>query len=301
MTMKLRMLILWVAAALAAGCGTPRVSSFDSRLKDWSETARVAYGEGQVARAAELYGLALERARLIDTPLEVGKTAYNLALCKAALGREEEARQFLAQALALLPAESPEVGRARMAEAELDRAGGNEPTAVATALSIVAGRAEADTKAQARVLLAEAAMRANDKDQCAAQWKRAVSALSEDSDPLVWARAEAVAAWLKQAEGGDLEAGRALERQAKWLGKAGQYRGMAGALEEATSAYRKGADLRAAADCALRAAQSLAANGEKERAVRLVLQAQGLADNAGDRERQRQAAALLAEWGIRGL
>ena len=298
MTMKLRMLTLWVAAAIAAGCGTPRVSSFDSRIKDWSETARVAYGEGNVARAAELYGMALERARLTDSRQEVGKTAYNLALCKAALGRDAEARLLLSQATAVLPPGSPEAGRARLAEAELDHAGGNEERAAATARDVLAGGADSDTRAQAYVLLAEAAWRANDTASCAVEWRKAAAELSKDSEPLVWARTDAVAAGLDRAEGRYVEAGGALERQAKWLGTAGQYREMAAALAEAAAAYQKGSDLKAAAGCALRAAQSLAANGDKGKAAVLARQAQDWADKAGDEPRRRQAGALLAEWGI---
>lgn len=296
--MKMRILMALAVATIAAGCGTPGVPSFDSMIKDWSETARVAYAEGNAARAADLYERALDRARLTDTPAEVGRIAYNLAVCKAALGCVEEARALLAQAESLLPEGKPERARARMAEAELDHAGGMSDKAVAAARSILAGRADRDTQAQARVLLAEAAMRGNDRETCAAELKRAMGKLEDESEPLLWARAEGVAAWLAQGEDRHSKAGRAFEEKAQWLGKAGQYRGMAAVLAEAADAYAKGADYGPAAGCALRSAQSLAASGEKDKAVQLARQAAGWADKAGDESGRRHATALLAEWGV---
>lgn len=68
-------------------------------------------------------------------------------------------------------------------------------------------------------------------------------------------------------------------------------------LAEAAEAFQAGGDSAAAADCGIRAAQCLAAQGDRAAAVTRLRRALDTAQKAGDERFQQQAAALLAEMG----
>ena len=91
------------ALALLAlvGCTTSPTSTAPSGDKELSRNnnlARVAFEDGSTAKAIDLYGKALQRARAMDDATEIGNAAYNLALCHVILGQLDQASVSLAEA-----------------------------------------------------------------------------------------------------------------------------------------------------------------------------------------------------------
>lgn len=296
--MKAGLGLMAAVCVAATGCGTAHVSLLDPDIRGMSEAARSAYNSGQVGRAAELYRSALERARLTDSRGEVARTAYNLALCRLAMGRADDARQLLVQAEALLPGDSEEAARVTMAFAEAAAAMERFDEAAAAVRRITSGKADGETEVQAHLLLAEMARRSGDQAACASECERAASGLAKSANPFLHARSDAIDAWLASKAGRHVEAGRELESQAGWLGRGGRYAAMAGVLAEAAEAFEAGGELVPAADCRLRAVQSMVAQGDKASAVALLRRTVEFTRKSGDDRHRRQAEALMAELGV---
>ena len=86
----------------AGGCGSARVvpksSGIDENLIRLNRSARIAYDNGQLEQAANLYGQALDRAYLRDDRRAVVDAQYNLAVCMLGLRSYDKALERVHQA-----------------------------------------------------------------------------------------------------------------------------------------------------------------------------------------------------------
>ena len=85
--------------SLCAGCSTPpKVVRIDPEIERNLAVAHGAYASGAAEKAAIYYQKALQRARVMDSPLEIARNAYNLAACLATLQSYDAARACLDEA-----------------------------------------------------------------------------------------------------------------------------------------------------------------------------------------------------------
>ena len=93
-------LILFLVAA--GGCGPSRVvpqnSGVDENLARLNNSARIAYDNGQLKQAANLYHQALNRAYRRDDRQAVVDAQYNLAVCMLGLRSYDQALEWVHQA-----------------------------------------------------------------------------------------------------------------------------------------------------------------------------------------------------------
>lgn len=280
------------AVVLLAGCGTPRVSTLDPVIRSYADSARVAYERGMPGKAGELYGLAMERARLVSAPQEAGRSAYNLALCRMAEGRPAEARTLLRQARLTLGHTGPEAARTYVAEAEAAHLEGDTAATAALALMALDGHPDRDGKLQACLTLAELAAGTNDLETAAGFYRRAAAKESNGTPPLLRARLEGLA--VRLIRGGMMEGDAALrlDRRAEWLRAAGQYREMALSLRDAGDAFAVSERPGPAFDRFVRAAQSLSTAGARDLARECARRAKDVAERLPDPACVAQAGVL---------
>jgi tetratricopeptide (TPR) repeat protein len=83
--LRVVVLVLMVLVLIAGGCsssrGVPKRSSDDENSARLNRSARIAYDNGQLEQAANLYRQALNRAYLRDDRKAVVDAQYNLAVC----------------------------------------------------------------------------------------------------------------------------------------------------------------------------------------------------------------------------
>ncbi|MEI8350870.1 MAG: tetratricopeptide repeat protein [bacterium] len=265
-----------------SGCATPRSTPLDPEIKLLAGTAATAYQRGEMDRADELYRKARQRARLIDDPGEVARNTYNLALCRTAQGRLNEARSLLKQAGALTGNKGVDASRILLAEAEVARLSGESAESGRLACEALAAGSDREGRVQALLLQGEAEAAVNRLPEARTHFKAAQSGATDRTPALVRARLEALAVRLIQAKlvSGD-EAARQLSR-AQWLKKAGQFRMMVQALDGAAQRYEQDSKWNEAFQCRLRATQSLLAAGDKVSALAMLRKADELAERSGE-------------------
>ena len=275
------------------GCATPRLATLDPVIRNYADSARVAYERGMPARADELYALALERAKLVNAPNEVARNAYNLALCRMAEGRPVEARALLRPARLTLGHTGAELAQTYGADAEAARPEGRVAEATALAGKALACGPGPDGKVQAHLVLAEMAAETNDLETAVIHYRKADRKVSGSTPALLHARLEGLAARL--IRGGMMEGDAALrlESRARWFKAAGQYRQMALSLRDAGDAFAVSERPEQAFDCFVRATQSLSAAGENELARETAKRANEVAERLTDADYAGRATILL--------
>lgn len=294
MTRHGRVLLAGVCCVGLAGCGTVRVATLDPVIRNYADNARSAYESGRTEKAAELYARAMERAGLIDSPEEVGRNAYNLALCQIAMGKPAEAQKWLRQAkLSFGNKPGPALAKVMVADAEAARLGGRSVEAVAQAQAALSHGAESAEKIQAELLLAEIALQQGDMKAGEKHYRKALYRVSKETTPPVRARLEGVAAQLIQSSAMKGDAAACLERRANWLKEAGDYTRMGESLKAAGAAYAVTGRAAAAFELLVRGAASLKAAGQTAQALDSAQQAAKLAIVLNKPAYSERAAILL--------
>lgn len=92
--------LLWLFTA--GGCGSSQVAApgpgYDANLARLNRSARIAYDNGQLEQAANLYRQALDRAYMRDDRDAIVDARYNLAVCMLGLRSYDKALVLLRQA-----------------------------------------------------------------------------------------------------------------------------------------------------------------------------------------------------------
>lgn len=297
--MSSRHYVCVVAVALVAGCASDRVQGpgVDAEVRELAATAATAFQRGDVPRATELYGRALERARRVGDAQETARNAYNLALCRLASGDVDATHALLVQARGLLPARGKVTARTWLADAEAALRAGDPDGARRFATRALEVGADREGCAQARLVLASPGGSAPGPEETAQLLAQARKDLGRSDAPALHARIEGLAASLALASGDVPGAAGALERQARWLSAAGDYGAMAEVLLGAGTHYRAAGRPGDAYPCLMRAAASFKALRAKARAAAAASLAAEAAKEAVHPDWAAAAEALVAEIG----
>lgn len=275
---------IWLLASVMvfSGCATPGSGPLDPEVKLLSGAAGTAYQRGELDRADELYRQARQRARLVDDAGEVVRNTYNLALCRMAAGRLDEAGNLLKQAGALAGKRGLDASRILLAEAELSRLSGDKDGSARLAREALSAGVDHEGRVQSLLLQGEAEAVGDRMQEALAHFKAAEARTTDQTPALIRARLDALAARLIREKrlAGD-EAFRQASR-AQWLKKAGQYRMMVQALDEAAQCYEHDSKWNEAFQCRIRAAQSLLSAGDKVSALAMLRKSADLAERTGD-------------------
>jgi len=129
-------LLLLFLVGIGCRSNPNRESAIDTQVRRHADAARIAFSEGADAEALERYRLAVKRAWTLDEPIDVGRSAYNLAACLASVGHWAEARDWLAEARADLWRGGQSLREAWLLEAKIARQQGllDESAAIADVL-----------------------------------------------------------------------------------------------------------------------------------------------------------------------
>lgn len=281
--------------AVVSGCSTPRPPVLDPQIKQFSDGANAAYHRGEVERAEVLYAKALERARLSDNRREVSRNAYNLALCLMVEGKLDQARGLLEQAGALAGAKGPLASQILLAESEVERLSGRAAeSGILAAKACVAG-ADREGRVHAGLLQGEAALACGQVQEALEQYRAVKSGVSKATPALVRGRLDALAVRLIGAGVLTGDVGALQLSRADWMRKAGQFKEMVAALNGAAEVYEQAGKWAEAADCRIRAAQSLLAAGNRGAALQAARKAAELAERGSQAGQKALAAGLIKE------
>src|SRR5690348_3626942 len=93
--------LLWATIVpWLSGCIAHHGPSGDRELRAATTAAQLAFDEGRLSLAAQMYARALSRARAMDDSAAIADAAYNLAACLIEMGKYQQARDKLDEALA---------------------------------------------------------------------------------------------------------------------------------------------------------------------------------------------------------
>lgn len=278
----------------AAGCATtpaekeiPDHIDNDPMIVQLSTTARKAFDAGEIPNAVVMYRRALDRARAMDNPREIGRNAYNLASVLIALEEWDEIPGLLQEAERETKRAGDDAGPILLLAAETQMMEKNWSGAEATIDRMEAMEVGHDARGQAYVLRARIACERKDTARADAFLKRARGYLSKQPEPGLAAAISEVSGHVAMLEEKWSDAAHAFDRQAAWLQRAGRLPEMAEALESAGKNYATAGDAVSASNRYYRSARSLMAQGnylDALRVVELAVQAAGPAttDDEGE-------------------
>ncbi len=253
--------------AIAACGSTPPPVPRDRVLAAAADAAREAYDVGNVRLAASLYARALDRARVADFDADVADHAYNLALCRMALGDLVAARALLVESRAAFARAGLDDADASLADARLSLVAGDGTGAAEAARRLLEREPRAMVRAEALVLLGEVAVAEHDAAAARAAFEEASSVeLDPASDLLTFAHVHRLAGRVALLEDDFGSAARSFDEEARWAREGRAYRAMADALVRSGNAHRDAGASASAAERYYRAGRSFLAAGDEERA-----------------------------------
>lgn len=286
--MKLgRRLVCVALLALVAGCRSPAPVSGPAEVRDayfhrMITSGHAAFQRGDIARAAELYENAWIRAQVMDRPALLAASAYNLALCRIALGDLDEGLNLLRSAYAEMARMGDPGVDALIAKAEVLRRLSRSDEAWQVSATLLAQSAPRTLRLQNHSLRALMALDANDGETARAELEQARRQVRRQTPLRLQAR-------LAEAEGRfavynqDLQAAAdAFDRAALLYRDEGRFADMARALAEAAALHARLSDRAAAVDRYFRAARHHAAAEEPVLGLRLLDAALQLVEESED-------------------
>ena len=277
------------------GCVPNHGPTGDRELRAATTAAQLAFGEGQLSLAAQMYDRALLRARAMDDSPAIADAAYNLAACLTEIGDYQQARDKLDEALAEARRSGGRVIDVLLVKATVARLQKKPSEVFAVAAHVLSHQPPptAAERSQAYLVEAEAACDAGDS-QVAARYMAQVSVAALSSPPLQARLAEArgrIEVLNKDWTGAATEFDRAAER---WR-SARRYASMSRDLGHAADAYAAGGLNGLAADRYYRAARSAFGLGDAVASMKLIAAARAAAKAAGAADLEARADALGGE------
>ncbi|NCC52060.1 MAG: tetratricopeptide repeat protein [Spartobacteria bacterium] len=234
-----------------AGCASPRVKPVDDELARQTSLAWRAFAQGRMDAAATLYGQSLERAWAIYDQAAIADNAYNLAACLLEQERCAEALGYLAQSARMYEQMRQPVPAAnRLLEARAAYACGDMARAdrdVSEALTLAQAQDAPSIQAQALLLRAQWACRAEDTVAARTAWQQAMDVRLRGHYPVI----DAMKADVK----GQIEL------------SAGNAAGALPFFDEAIALYKENAQYISMVVCMERAADACLQTGETRLAV----------------------------------
>ena len=288
-------LVLMVLVLMAAGCsssrGVPKRSGVDENSTRLNRSARIAYDNGQLEQAANLYRQALNRAYLRDDRKAVVDAQYNLAVCMLGLRSYDRALVWV-----------------QRAQNELLRGGQNVPTDILLLEAVALFRTG---KLDDAWLISDQILVASEKPPVTVEGKThflrgliadqrgdtaqlglEIDALATSNDPGGADRDE-LSGRMARAEGHWEAAVEAFDQTARLRREDHDYGEMAHALALAADACEQAGKPARAATRYLRAGRSAAQQGNLQDAKKWLNQAVELAGQAGDESLKQEAGLHL--------
>jgi tetratricopeptide (TPR) repeat protein len=295
-----RPLVPLLLASLVVGisaCGSRQVpqpaAAVDERFDLTSRAADLAFGQGEYARAADLYRQALARAYARDDREAIVDTQYNLAVVLLRLGALEEAGAVADDARAELSRAAQAVpAHLLLLETTILYRSGQTVAAWDTSEQLLAGAAATAPEVIARVQFLRGLMAAERGDTVRLQ--EAAAALETANLAELRADHAELRGYLALAAHHWEAAVQAFDTAATLRRESLDYISMGRALALAGDAAERGGQQRLAAIFYLRAGRSTAQLGRQSEALRWLMQAQLLARQAGDHRTLQEVLAQLA-------
>ena len=290
------LLIVLLLIAISA-CGSRQApqapTAGDAEFTLTSRAAGTAFGQGEYARAADLYRQALERAYARDDRGAIVDTQYNLAVVLLRLGLPEEAHAVVDDAKAELSrAEQVLPAHLLLLEATILYRTGQPAAAWDISEQLLAGAAEAEFGVMARAQFLRGLIAAERGDE--GRLRESIAALEKANDPALRADHTELRGYLAMAEHHWEAAVQAFDATAELRRESLDYASMTRALARAGEASEQSGRQRAAAVFYLRAGRSASQLGRQQEAVHWLRRAQLLARQAGDARTLQAVLAHLA-------
>lgn len=237
-----------------------REAAGDPELATWVSSARLAFDEGSLQKAVELYSRALRRAHAMDDAQAIADSAYNLSTCLLLSGEPQLALDRTREAALEFQRLGMESHALQVLEARCLQALG-QPAPAARALKRVleSKTADAAVQAQAHLLRASLAIDARDAQRAREGIGAAKQLLEGHDEPDLEALGAGLEGKRLLLTGQPLEAALRFDQQSEDLRRLGRYGDMGHALEDAGDAYTVGGKPATAADRLYRSARSFAA------------------------------------------
>ncbi len=295
----LRWVLVLAACLMAVGCAStppampPEELFRDPALVQLDSMARKALAGGEAARAARLYGLVLQRARVMDMSEEVAKAAYNQGACLLIDGRPEEARSALREAASEWDRQGEDAAPAWVLEAKAAHMLGDKAGARQLIDRVVEANTAQGGQAQAWILYGQWGCEERDAAEAGKALARARQLMGDD--PSLRAGVASLEGQLALVEGRAAEAVRGFDLEASWLRHAERFDAMAVALQRGGAACAQAGDARGAAQRYFRAARSFYGQRALVPALRAVELAVEQAARAEDDALGASVAGLLEE------
>jgi tetratricopeptide (TPR) repeat protein len=290
--------LVTVLILAGAGCSTPpQVVRTDPEIERNVAVAHGAYTAGSAEKAAIYYQKALQRSRVMDSPSEIARNAYNLAACLAALHSYDAAQACLDEARLEFQRAGIPCRELPLLEAKIARAQGRSQEAVSLARTELKTSKDLNdaTQIQWHIMLAELAC--DQKQATGAEAELAVigpkqlKACGDD----IQAEAALASASIQMLKQNPQAAALQYDIAAGCWQTAGRYSDMVSALGQAGHAYENAGNGPSAADRYYRAARSLFESGQTTQANDLADRALPLAVAAHQPDLQKQVERLKVE------
>ncbi len=258
------------------GCSSPRAGNgrtdevLDAYPHRMMTSAHAAFSRGDIARAAELYERAWIRARIADRPVAIGASAYNLALCRIALGRDDRVAELLAEAIVELERAGESTYDVQLVQAEYLRSSGETSAAWSVTDALLENRPPRPIRAQTRTLRALLAMELDDFEAAREEWQQAEREGRRVRDERIAARLAEIEGQIALVDDDLIAAATAFDREAHHYRNIGRYTDMSRALARAADVWMLAAEPVKTLDRSYRAARHYAAADQWTDALQLL-------------------------------
>ena len=280
----------------AGGCGSSRVvtqkSGVDENLARLNRSARIAYDNGQLEQAVNLYHQALNRAYLRDDRKAVVDAQYNLAVCGLRLRSYDQALEWVHQAQnELVRGEQSVTADILFLEAAILFRTGKADKAwqITDQVLSVSQRPSATVADKTHFLRGLIADQRGD----AGQLGREIDALTKSADPGRQADREELTGRLARAEGNWEAAIKAFDHTARLRRENLNYGEMSQALALAADACQQAGKPSEAAKRYFWAGRSAVQQGNNQDAIKWLNSAVQLAGQTGDQPLIREVRSYL--------
>lgn len=284
-------------------CSGPRAAERSEVRRDAYYHRMITSGQnaflrGDISRAAELYENALSRAQIMDRPAAIGASAYNLALCRIALGEWVAGRDLLREARIELRRAGESGVDTLIAEAEVAHQMGDVEAARTLsdeAAQALEGLRAHEMRMQLHSLRALMALERADAEAATEELALAERQKRRDTPLRLLARLEEVRGRRLLADEEPRLAAQAFDLETMYYRNEGRFSDMARAMTRAADAYRDANEHAFAADRYYRVARHYAADGQPVAGLRFVERALRSLEEIDDAELARRVALLFEE------
>jgi tetratricopeptide (TPR) repeat protein len=275
------MLAMTMLAALAGGCGGPAPAppnpNADAQFDLYVSSAQLQFRGDSIPLAATAYARALARAEAMDNPTDISSAAYDLAICRAAMGDYPAALSLLQEAQHEAVRAGSSTTNIQLARTRIDLLQHDWKNAMQSADEVLAGKPDDVQRLEAWILRGSAHCQANDLAGARDDLKQVDALVAKASDPTLTANRSGLSGQIHLMDKDFSAAMADFDSQAELCRENHAYREMARALTKAGRAAVLAGKPQQAADRLYRAARCGTADAADLRA-----QALAAAQAAGD-------------------